>query len=132
MDSMLKLAEQLKGNVKAPNVSEKVDPVEKKTRAAYMLEELEEKCGFNRSEPSMEFKGSDKNEQYVREKIYYKYGEEEAVNYVACVQVKPKTEWLKQGFVPKEGEEPLCFIISNIKGQHRNVALWHIRQVEKA
>lgn len=131
MSDILKLAEQLGGSkVEAPAVSDRIDPVTIKPRASdSLLSEMEERRGFDRSDPSMEYKGSKSNEDYVRRKIYEKYGLDEGDNYVPCVQVKPRTEWLKNGFLIKEGEEPLCFIPTKRKGMMVNVAVYHINQV---
>lgn len=132
--NIMDLANKLKKveDMKSPPVSDKIEPIQERSRASALLAELEEKHGFDRSMPSMEYKGSERNADYVRNKIRLKYGDIEADNYVPGVQVMPKTEWLKHGFVPKDNEEPLCYIVSKRSGRTINVALWHLFQMEKA
>jgi len=114
-----------------PQVSDPVIPVETESKASAILSEMEKRAGFDRSQPSMEFKGSQANENYVRNHIWCMYGEEAATVYEPCVQVKPRTEWLKNGFIIKEGEDPLCWIMTKRNGQMVNVAVYHQNQVKK-
>ena len=127
-----KLAGKIPVNIDRLPVSDPVKPIEKETQAAAILSEMEERCGFDRSEPSMEYKGSERNEEFVRQAIEKKYGAEEAGIYEPCVQVKPRTEWLKHGYVVCENEEPLCFILTRHGNQNMvPVAMWHLKQVER-
>lgn len=117
-------------SMKAPPASAKINPPEQESRAAAILSEMEDRIGFSRNESSMDYKGSQKNADYIREKIRKLYGDEEADVYIPCVQVKPKTEWLKQGFTLIEGEVPLCWIVSKRDGQFCSIPVYHMNQVE--
>ena len=134
--NILEQAAMLSGKIietdKIPDVSAPIEPVEKESQASAILSEMEQRLGFDRSQPSMEYKGSQANEDYVRNNIWCRYGEEEAIAYEPCVQVKPRTEWLKNGFVVKDGQEPLCWVLTKRKGQTVNVAVYHQNQVKKA
>ena len=95
-----------------------------------MLAEMELAKKFDRSQPSMEYKGSTKNATYVRDCIRKRYGDDEASVYEPCVQAKPLTEWLKLNYYPKE-DEPLCRIPTVRGGTMLDCDIWHINQMEK-
>ena len=100
------------------------------TASAEMLTELMEQHDFTKDDPSMEFKGSADNVEFVRKSIYEKYGADDALAYEPCVHVRPKTEWLKNGYIILDSE-PLCQIITYRRGQQYAVDMWHINQVEE-
>jgi len=132
--NIMELAKQVSSGEVATNpmVSLPLVPVEEETEASQILEELTEKHGFERSDPSMEYQGSITNEKWVRRHVRLRYGDEESDAYEPCVQVKPKTEWLKAGYLPIEGEKPLCQVISRRGGQWHDVDMWHQLQMRKA
>jgi len=101
------------------------------TQAAAALSELMQEHQFTDEDECMEFMGSISNESHVRQSIFIKYGAEAAEEYEPCVQVKPKTEWLRNGYVIREGEQRLCGIITYHHGQQQEVDMWHINQVER-
>ncbi len=129
--SLYEMAREIQNDeLTAPQVSEPINPPEHESPASTMLSEMEERKGFDRSQPSMEYQGSESNRQFVQRIIREKYGDDEAEAYEPCVQAKPKTEWLKLGYIIKE-DSPLC-TIPTIRGNTMiDCDLWHQNQVEK-
>ena len=111
-------------------VSKEIKSPTKESVSGELLTELETQKKFKRTDPSMEYKGSTSNKEFVKRAILEKYGQWEAENYQPCVQVKPKTEWLKLGFYPVE-DKPLCVIPTRRNGVVVDCDLWHLNQVEE-
>jgi len=101
-----------------------------RTTAADLLSDLAAEKGFKETDECCEFMGSKDNQMVVREAILERYGEEEVDKYQPTINVKPKTKWLQEGYIIKEGEIPLCFIVTWRHGRQWSVALFHEKQME--
>ncbi len=101
-----------------------------RSSAADLLAEIAEEKGFKVDAPTCDYMGSTDNQALVRQAILDNYGQEEVDNYEPAVNVKPRTKWLQDHCVVKEGETALCFIHSYRDGAQVLVALFHEKQVE--
>lgn len=98
--------------------------------ASRILQRMSEKQGIDLSNAQCcNFKGSKSNVLIVLDALEAKYGEKVASEYEPAVNVKPKTKWLQDGYIVKDGEEPLCFIRTIRNGEEKRVALYHQLQV---
>lgn len=101
-----------------------------RTTAADLLSNLAKEKGFKETDECCEFMGSKDNQEVVYEAIVERYGKDEAEKYEPTVNVKPKTKWLQEGYLIKDKEIPLCFIVTWRSGRQWTVALYHQNQVE--
>lgn len=101
-----------------------------RSSAADLLAEVCAEKGFDKDAPTCEFMGSEDNQALVKTAIREKYGVDEVNKYEPAVNVKPRTKWLQDHCVVKDGELPLCFIHTWRDGGQHIVALFHERQVE--
>ena len=98
--------------------------------ASELLADLAEKKGFDPKKSTCEFMGSVDNQNVVRAAIMERFGQKDADEYEPAINVKPKTKWLQDGYVIKEGEIALCFIHTYRDGTQRTIALYHLLQME--
>jgi hypothetical protein len=100
--------------------------------AADLLTELAAVKGFKPTDSTCDYMGSVDNQTVVKQAIAERWGTDEVARYQPTVNVKPKTTWLQEHYVVKDGEMPLCFIHTWRHGEQYVVALFHEKQVELA
>lgn len=108
-------------------------PMEMPEQNDSAAEQLAEICGRTGMDPHADtcnFRGSVKNQVVVYNAIYSKYGPKMADLYKPAVNVRPRTKWLQEGFIVREGQQPLCIIKNYRDGQEWDLELWHQVQVE--